>query len=59
MQTTGDRLMDKIPFEEWSLKSIDPALAPKLWNSYSTEIGQEWKNAGRKPLERVRSTAES
>lgn len=51
--------MDKIPFEEWSLKSIDPALAPKLWNSYSTEIGQEWKNAGRKPLERVRSTAES
>lgn len=22
-------MMDRIPFEEWALKSIDPALAPK------------------------------
>lgn len=28
---TGDRLMDKIEFEEWSLKAIDPALSPKPW----------------------------
>ncbi|GAA5894907.1 hypothetical protein JCM8208_006103 [Rhodotorula glutinis] len=28
--TTGERLMDKIHFEEWALKAIDPALAPKL-----------------------------
>lgn len=26
---TGERMMDRIPFEEWALKSIDPALAPR------------------------------
>ncbi|GAA5990202.1 hypothetical protein JCM11641_001816 [Rhodosporidiobolus odoratus] len=26
---TGERLMDKIEYEEWALKAIDPALAPR------------------------------
>ena len=25
--------MDKIEFEEWALKAIDPALAPKPWTA--------------------------
>ncbi|GAA5836253.1 hypothetical protein JCM11251_001443 [Rhodosporidiobolus azoricus] len=28
---TGERMMDKIEYEEWALKAIDPALAPKPW----------------------------
>lgn len=32
-QATGDRLMDKIEFEEWALKAIDPALSPKPWKA--------------------------
>ncbi|GAA5931204.1 hypothetical protein JCM1841_003487 [Sporobolomyces salmonicolor] len=27
----GERLMDKIEYEEWALKAIDPAFAPKPW----------------------------
>ncbi|SCZ98357.1 BZ3500_MvSof-1268-A1-R1_Chr3-2g06318 [Microbotryum saponariae] len=27
----GARFMDKIEFEEWALKAIDPALSPKPW----------------------------
>ncbi|GAA6048745.1 hypothetical protein JCM3770_003939 [Rhodotorula araucariae] len=33
---TGERLMDRIDYEEWALKSIDPALAPKLRSSPSS-----------------------
>ncbi|BGP52070.1 hypothetical protein JCM10450v2_008041 [Rhodotorula kratochvilovae] len=33
---TGERLMDRIEYEEWALKAIDPALAPKLRPSSST-----------------------
>ena len=25
------RLMDKIEYEEWALKAVDPALSPKPW----------------------------
>lgn len=28
--------MDRIEFEEWSLKAIDPALAPRPWHSPTT-----------------------
>ncbi|KAH8928397.1 hypothetical protein BT69DRAFT_1237049 [Atractiella rhizophila] len=28
---TGERFMQRIEFEEWALKAIDPALAPKIW----------------------------
>lgn len=31
-QTTGDRLMDRIEYEEWALKAIDPTLSPKPWS---------------------------
>lgn len=30
-QNTGMRLMDKIEYEEWALKAVDPALSPKPW----------------------------
>ncbi|BGO96027.1 hypothetical protein NBRC10512_002445 [Rhodotorula toruloides] len=29
----GERMMDRIEYEEWALKAIDPALAPKLVSS--------------------------
>lgn len=32
LQMLGERLMDRIDFEEWSLKGLDPALAPSPWN---------------------------
>ncbi|GAA5869388.1 hypothetical protein JCM8547_008661 [Rhodosporidiobolus lusitaniae] len=30
---TGEKMMDKIEYEEWALKAIDPALAPKPWEA--------------------------
>lgn len=27
---TGEKLMDRIEYEEWALKGVDPALGPKL-----------------------------
>ncbi|GAA5997600.1 Mrx19p [Rhodotorula paludigena] len=32
----GERMMDRIEYEEWALKAIDPALAPKLLSSRSS-----------------------
>ncbi|GAA6015125.1 hypothetical protein JCM10207_003610 [Rhodosporidiobolus poonsookiae] len=28
---TGEKMMDKIEYEEWALKALDPARAPKPW----------------------------
>lgn len=29
--------MDKVEYEEWALKAIDPALAPKPWSSLTAK----------------------
>lgn len=34
---TGERLMDRIEFEELSLKSLDPSLGPSVVHASSTE----------------------
>ena len=31
-QEIGTKLMDKVEYEEWALKGIDPAIAPKPWS---------------------------
>ncbi|GAA5883980.1 hypothetical protein JCM6882_002091 [Rhodosporidiobolus microsporus] len=36
---TGERMMDKIEYEEWALKAIDPALAPKPWQKKAKAAG--------------------
>lgn len=33
--------MDRIEFEEWSLKAIDPALAPRAWDSVNAETDEQ------------------
>jgi hypothetical protein len=46
--------MDRIEFEEWSLKAIDPALSPQPWSRLSNDEGEEaFRQSGRKKLERV------
>ncbi|GAA5883479.1 hypothetical protein JCM16303_003821 [Sporobolomyces ruberrimus] len=36
----GEKLMDKIEFEEWALKSIDTNLAPKPWKRIASETAK-------------------
>lgn len=45
--------MDRIEFEEWSLKAIDPAIAPKPWSELSNDADEKaYAKSGQK-LERV------
>lgn len=32
----GERFMDRIEYEEWALKAIDPALSPTPWSTPGT-----------------------
>ncbi|GAA5927350.1 hypothetical protein JCM3775_002523 [Rhodotorula graminis] len=43
---TGERLMDRIEWEEWALKSLDPALAPKLLPSLSAPSSSPSSSSG-------------
>ncbi|PWZ02628.1 hypothetical protein BCV70DRAFT_196871 [Testicularia cyperi] len=36
--TAGEKLMDRIEYQEWALKGIDPALGPHLMSKESKEI---------------------
>ncbi|KAK4046031.1 hypothetical protein OIV83_006420 [Microbotryomycetes sp. JL201] len=36
----GDRFMDRIDYEEWALKAIDPALSPKPWKKTQVATDQ-------------------
>ncbi|KAM0789869.1 hypothetical protein ACM66B_006715 [Microbotryomycetes sp. NB124-2] len=36
----GDRFMDRIDYEEWALKAIDPALSPKPWQKTKVATDQ-------------------
>ncbi|GAA5982723.1 hypothetical protein JCM10908_006761 [Rhodotorula pacifica] len=55
--TFGERMMDRIEYEEWALKAIDPALAPKLGASRSTPASAQEGDAtvakGKQPREDV------
>ncbi|KWU45218.1 hypothetical protein RHOSPDRAFT_25285 [Rhodotorula sp. JG-1b] len=56
--TFGERMMDRIEYEEWALKAIDPALAPKLTGSRSAAPAPQKGDAadaqGKQPREVVR-----
>lgn len=42
--TTGEKFMDRIEYEEWSLKAIDTELAPPSWSlGNGTEGGEDGK----------------
>ena len=51
-------MMDRIEYEEWALKAIDPALAPKLTGSRSAAPAPQKGDAadaqGKQPREVVR-----
>ncbi|GAA5979364.1 hypothetical protein JCM5350_003881 [Sporobolomyces pararoseus] len=53
----GEKMMDKIEFEEWALKSIDTNLAPKPWKrlavSTSTDTTTTLKPSMYEPVELV------
>jgi hypothetical protein len=40
---TGEKLMDRIEYEEWALKAVDPTLGPSL-NPVKKSEGEELKN---------------
>ncbi|KAI5479494.1 hypothetical protein MNV49_003436 [Pseudohyphozyma bogoriensis] len=41
----GERFMDRIEYEEWSLKAIDPALGPKPWERVKKDDGESKEGA--------------
>lgn len=43
--------MDKIEYEEWALKAIDPALAPKPWEAVKAKVAAAGKSGEQKELE--------
>jgi len=45
----GERLMDRIAFEEWALKALDPALAPRPWKS-AKPSAEDSPSRGQVPL---------
>lgn len=44
-------MMDKIEYEEWALKAIDPALAPKPWEAVKAKVAAAGKSGEQKELE--------
>ncbi|GAA5871764.1 hypothetical protein JCM1840_003994 [Sporobolomyces johnsonii] len=52
----GERLMDKIEYEEWALKAIDPAFAPKPWRripSSSPKEGSSTSSSKDEPVDLI------
>ncbi|MBW0487749.1 hypothetical protein O181_027464 [Austropuccinia psidii MF-1] len=54
IHNAGEGFMDKIPYEEWALKTIDPAVIPStinLLHQHSDSVDSSVEKSGSKPIE--------
>ena len=49
----GERLMDRIEYQEWALKGIDPAMGPHLLSGQAKELTAEQSDSGIPKLNHV------